>query len=347
MKLDYKGKIYVLGVQKTLQEMKNKIFELIQELEKREIIIFIQQKETKFLLQEKNYEKLITMNNNTEQFILKCYILEDYLQNMNFQFQQLNHQNKILQSEKEQNNQIDLKQKQNQQNMEQQSFTNKDFVSIQKNDVNIQTQQIEQSTQQLNHSLQPQTEDEIINPNRIEYQQEHTQSIQQENLQSNKLEEQSQERPQQIFESILSRSSLRLEDRMNQGSIFIEFFQNCMNCGKKIEDYSIMLSCCHVFHESCLKEIFKSQIEQKNSILQCLCNQKILHARNFLKKLDIEGYFQELLKNQINNIRQQNNKRIRNCTNQACNFFMIIQQNLGSKSFCPNCLMMVNIDSPQ
>ncbi|CAK80535.1 unnamed protein product (macronuclear) [Paramecium tetraurelia] len=107
----------------------------------------------------------------------------------------------------------------------------------------------------------------------------------------------------------------------------------CKNCNQEIQNQQIMLKCYHNYHEDCLTSMLKSQIQSGQSILNCICNQKI-----HINELDLltYGLKQNLYKNQIDTIYQKYQGQFMKCKN--CYFFYMKTQNKSQiRSACIMC----------
>ncbi|CAD8206164.1 unnamed protein product [Paramecium pentaurelia] len=159
-------------------------------------------------------------------------------------------------------------------------------------------------------------------------------------IDDNENQHNNNQRSQMEIQSYIDDNENQRNEIQYRESLMQTFSLNCINCNKGIQEKQFILSCDHVYHENCLKELFKNQIQQLNSILYCEKNCLIRNPYRILNSLDLKIYFFQLLNNQLNSIKNIN-KGIRNCPNKGCSFFVIIKHNQICESFCPLCLMHV------
>ncbi|CAD8153420.1 unnamed protein product [Paramecium pentaurelia] len=125
--------------------------------------------------------------------------------------------------------------------------------------------------------------------------------------------------------------------------------QDCLRCRKFNFQNKIIIQCDtgqHMFHEKCLLDLFKEQLQDIQPHFSCSCGMKL--CPEFVKELNIRGIEQlvnQLYEQQLKCITYQ--VQIQNCLNPLCNFFWITNSQKSrkygrqlkplTKKYCPYC----------
>ncbi|CAD8206231.1 unnamed protein product [Paramecium octaurelia] len=322
MKVTYKKQDYNVGYPKSLSKMKKQLQKQIPELAQRELIIMkVITQDQKKLIEQNNYQEVVQSYKKNQGPILKCYILIDFLQLLNFPISQ-------------QKQQLELE------------------VYKQKYDKLKSTASSQGSNQQITCRLeqsctseeQNQQKEQVLSRS-ISENIAHQSVVQAQITQSNSLMNEKQSQKIQVVECQIYeiQNMSQMDIRQNAETIFSSINPNCYLCIQNIKQNPYFLSCLHVYHEPCLKEFLTNQIQKMGSKLFCQCNSQITHPCQILKTLDLNNLYAKLLNNQLNEIKSKY-KSIKRCPSKGCSFFVINTNNTISKSFCPLCLMQVILE---